>query len=111
MIKKDQELLKILWNQLLNELFKSNTSMVVYGDDQGEPYLLVKNRKVNQCMNHIDIHQHFCVTYRGRRRWLDSLCKVRRTWQMLLQRAYQRSYLHDTWKHSRVKCVRGRMLD
>ncbi len=67
MIKKDQELFKILWNQLLNELFESNTSMVVYGDNQGEPYL-VKNRKVSQCMRHIDIHQHFCVTYRGRRR-------------------------------------------
>jgi len=45
-------------NQLLNELFKSSTSMVVYGDNQGALYL-VKNRQVNQCMKHINIHQNF----------------------------------------------------
>ncbi len=45
-------------NQLLNELLKNNTSMVVYGDNQGVLYL-VKKRQVSQHMKHIDICQHF----------------------------------------------------
>jgi len=45
-------------NQLLNKLFKSNTGMVVYRDNQGVLYL-IKNRQVSQRMKHIDIHQYF----------------------------------------------------
>jgi len=45
-------------NQLLNKLLTSNTSVVVYGDNQGALYL-VKNRQVSQHTKHIDICQHF----------------------------------------------------
>jgi len=45
-------------NQLLNKLFKNNTSTVVYGYNQGVLYL-IKNRQVSQHTKHINIHQHF----------------------------------------------------
>ncbi len=45
-------------NQLLNKLFRSNMSTVVYRDNQGALYL-VKNRQVSQRTKHINICQHF----------------------------------------------------
>jgi len=45
-------------NQLFIKLFESDTSVVVYGDNQGVLYL-VKNGQVSQCTKHINICQHF----------------------------------------------------
>ena len=45
-------------NQLLDELLKGETCMVVYSDNQGALFL-VKNQQVSQRTKHIDIRQHF----------------------------------------------------
>jgi len=52
-------------NQLLNEIFKRNTSAVVYRDNQGALYL-VKNRQ-NQLVH--EAHQYMSALCKKLQRW------------------------------------------